>query len=147
MANNLETAKKEQIVSMLAEGSSICAIERITGVHRDTVMRLGVRVGEECLQILDDKIRDLNCRQIEVDEIWGFIGKKAKNADSGDRAAGLGDVWTFIALDADTKIIPTFKVGKRDSYHAKAFMDDLAGRLKNRVRAQIVKDVKSGYST
>lgn len=144
MANKLPTEKKVAAVSMLAEGTSIRAIERITGVHRDTVMRLGVRVGTACQQILDTKMRGLNCQQIEVDEIWGFIGKKAKNANTVDRAGGLGDVWTFIALDADTKIIPTFKVGKRDSYHAKAFMADLADRLTNRV--QITSDSLAAYA-
>jgi IS1 family transposase len=116
---------------MLAEGNSIRSIERVTDIHRDTIMRLGVRVGEGCRQIMDAKMRGLSCKQIEVDEIWGFVGAKRKNAD---RAGAYGDVWTFIALDADTKLIPTFIVGKRDSYHAKAFMSDLAGRLLHRVQ-------------
>ncbi len=77
MANNLSIEKKAQIISMLCEDSSIRAVERITGVHRDTVMRLAVRVGEACKKIMDDKMRGLSCKQIEVDEIWGFIGKKA----------------------------------------------------------------------
>src|SRR3974390_2440914 len=99
MANELRTEKKAQAVSLLCEGNSIRAVERITGVHRDTVMRLGVRVGEGCQQIMDKKMRGLNCSQIEVDEIWGFIGAKRNNAG---RAGAYGDVWTFIALDADT---------------------------------------------
>ncbi|HEX3800753.1 MAG TPA: hypothetical protein VH413_18815 [Verrucomicrobiae bacterium] len=78
MANNLETGKKVMAVSMLAEGNSIRSIERMTGIHRDTVMRLGVRVGEACAKIQDEKMRGLTCPQIEVDEIWGFIGKKKK---------------------------------------------------------------------
>src|SRR5580698_11664417 len=119
MANNLTTEKKTMAIAMLAEGSSIRAIERITGIHRDTIMRLGVRVGESCAKIADEKMRSLSCRQIEVDEIWGFIGAKRKNAQ---RAGVFGDVWTFIALDSETKLIPSFIVGKRDMYHAKAFM-------------------------
>jgi IS1 family transposase len=140
MANILKTEKKVAVISMLAEGSSIRAIERITGVNRNTIMSLSLRVGYACMKIMDEKMRDLNCQQIQVDEIWGFIGAKAKNAK---RAKAYGDVWTFIALDADTKLIPSFVVGKRDAYHAKAFMSDLAGRVKNRV--QISSDALRAY--
>jgi IS1 family transposase len=140
MANELSTDKKTMAVSMLAEGSSIRSIERITGIHRDTIMRLGVRVGEACAKIADEKMRGLSCKNIEVDEIWGFVGAKRKNAS---RAEAFGDVWTFIALDADTKLIPSFIVGKRDSYHAKEFMSDLAARLKDRV--QISSDSLASY--
>jgi IS1 family transposase len=131
MANILKTEKKAMAVSMLAEGNSVRSIERITGIHRDTIMRLGLRVGEGCRQIMDSKMRGLACKQIECDEIWGFIGAKRKNAE---RAGAYGDVWTFIALDADTKLIPSFIVGKRDTYHARAFMEDLAGRMANRIQ-------------
>ena len=140
MANNLETEKKVMAVSMLAEGNSIRSIERITGIHRDTIMRLGIRIGEGCRQIMDSKMRGLNCKQIECDEIWGFVGAKRKNAD---RVGAYGDVWTFIALDADTKLIPSFVVGKRDAYHARAFMDDLAGRMTMRI--QISTDALAAY--
>ncbi len=91
---------------------------------------------------MDEKMRDLNCKQIEVDEIWGFVGAKQKNAK---KAGAYGDVWTFIALDADTKLIPSFIVGKRDTYHARAFMDDLAARVKNRV--QISSDALQAYES
>lgn len=140
MANILKSEKKVAIISMLAEGSSICAISRITGVHGDTIGRLAVRVGQACKRISDERMRDLPCKQIEVDEIWGFVGAKQKNAE---RAGAYGDVWTFIALDADTKLIPSFLVGKRDAYHAKTFMGDLASRLRNRV--QISSDGLSAY--
>src|SRR5260221_9429236 len=140
MANILKIGKKVAVVSMLAEGASIRAIERITGVNQNTIMSLNRRVGDACKKIMDEKMRDLPCKQIEVDEIWGFIGAKQKNAR---RAGAYGDVWTFIALDADTKLIPSFVVGKRDAYHAKAFMSDLASRLKNRV--QISSDALAAY--
>jgi IS1 family transposase len=140
MANILKTEKKVAVISMLAEGSSIRAIERITGVNQNTIMSLGLRVGTACKNIMDEKFRGLSCKQIQVDEIWGFIGAKQKNAS---RAGAYGDVWTFIALDADTKLIPSFVVGKRDSYHAKAFMSDLAGRVKNRL--QISSDALKAY--
>jgi IS1 family transposase len=119
------------VISMLAEGASIRAVERITGVNQNTIMNLNRRVGDACQKIMDEKMRGLNCRQIEIDEIWGFVGAKQKNAR---RIGAYGDVWTFIALDADTKLIPSFIVGKRDLYHARAFMEDLAGRLSRRVQ-------------
>jgi len=143
MANNLKFEKKVAVVSMLAEGSSMEAISRITGVNPNTIMWLGKRVGDACAKIHNDKMRGLNCKHIEVDEIWGFIGKKRNNATRADEAKGLGDVWTFIALDADTKLIPSFVVGKRDAYHAKMFMADLAGRLARRV--QITSDGMNSY--
>ena len=140
MANILPTEKKIMAVSMLAEGNSIRSVERMTGIHRDTIMRLGIRIGEGCAKIQDEKMRGLNCKQIQVDEIWGFVGAKRKNAA---KAKAYGDVWTFIALDADTKLIPSFIVGKRDAYHAKAFMADLAARVANRV--QLSSDSLSTY--
>jgi IS1 family transposase len=141
MANELKTEKKAQAVSLLCEGSSIRSIERVTGIHRDTIMRLGVRVGDACAKIMDERMRGLACKQIEVDEIWGFIGAKRKNAA---RAGAYGDVWTFIALDAETKIIPSFVVGKRDMYHARVFMEDLAGRLQQRI--QLSSDSLEAYA-
>lgn len=138
--NNLSTEKKTLAVSMLCEGSSIRAVERVTGVHRDTIMRLGVRMGEACAKIQDEKFRNLNCANIECDEIWGFIGAKRKNAP---RTGNYGDVWTFIGLDSDSKLIPSFICGKRDMYHARAFMDDLASRMARRI--QVSTDSLAAY--
>jgi len=140
MANILKTEKKVAVVSMLAEGASMASVSRITGIHPDTIMRLAVRIGQGCAKIQDEKMRGLTCKNIEVDEIWGFIGAKRNNAK---RAGAYGDVWTFIALDADTKLIPSFIVGKRDAYHTKMFMDDLASRLTMRV--QISSDSLASY--
>jgi IS1 family transposase len=140
MANNLPMEKKVMAIAALAEGSSIRSIERMTGVHRDTVMRLGCRVGAACGKIMDEKMRDLPCTEMECDEIWGFIGSKRKNAA---RTGNYGDVWTFIALDPVSKLIPAYCVGKRDSYNARAFMDDLASRLKKRI--QLSTDAMSAY--
>lgn len=140
MANNLPFEKKVTVVSMLCEGASIRAIERITGVNRNTIMNLGVRVGNACKRIMDEKMRGLNCRHIEVDEIWGFVGAKRKVAA---KSGHYGDVWTFIALDSESKLIPSFIVGKRDVYHARAFMEDLAGRLSRRV--QLTSDALRAY--
>jgi IS1 family transposase len=113
----------------------------MTGIHRDTVMRLGVRVGQASAKIMDEKMRNLNCANIEVDEIWGFIGAKRNNATA---TGNYGDVWTFISLDADSKLIPNFIVGKRDSYHANAFISDLAERLLKRV--QLSSDSLKAYA-
>jgi IS1 family transposase len=144
MANNLPTEKKVLAVSMLSEGSSIRSIERITGGHRDTIMRLGVRVGEACAKIHNEKMRAIPSRHIEIDEIWGFIGKKRKNTKAWDFQQGLGDAWTFIALDSDTKLIPSYRVGQRTIIEAKAFTQDLASRLSNRI--QLSSDALAAYT-
>jgi hypothetical protein len=142
--NVLSKEKQQIVIGALAEGGSIRSIERMTGIHRDTVMRLGVRVGSACKQILDEKMRGLNCSRIEVDELWGFIGKKKFHANTADRKQGLGGVWTFLSICPDSKIIPSFLVGQRDHYYATAFMEDLAGRLTNRI--QLSSDAMSAYA-
>jgi IS1 family transposase len=133
MANVLATDKQIAIIGSLCEGSSIRAIERMTGVHRDTVMRLGVKVGTGCTAMMSDQMRNLSCTRLEMDEIWGFIGKKEKHVRPSDDQTK-GDVWTFCAIDADTKLVPAFKVGKRDNATANAFVGDIASRMKNRVQ-------------
>lgn len=133
MANVLNTDKQVAIIGSLCEGSSIRSIERITGVHRDTIMRLGVKVGQGCTALLDAKMRDLSCDHLQLDEIWGFIGKKQRNTHIDD-SPELGDVWTFCAIDAKTKLVPSFKVGKRTQETADAFISDLAPRLARRVQ-------------
>jgi IS1 family transposase len=142
MANILNLDKQIAVIGALAEGSSIRSIERITGVHRDTIMRVGVRVGEGCARLLDQKMRNLPCQRLQLDEIWGFIGKKQRHVRPEDDPQ-MGDVWTFCAIDADTKLMPAFKVGKRDHATAGAFVADLAGRMRNRV--QISTDALSAY--
>lgn len=142
MANILNTDKQIAVISALAEGSSIRSIERITGVHRDTIMRLGVHVGNGCARVLDVEMRNLPCRQLQFDEIWGFIGKKERHCTPDD-SLELGDVWTFCAIDSDTKIVPSFKVGKRDLPTANAFVADVASRMRNRV--QISSDALRAY--
>jgi IS1 family transposase len=142
MPNVLDKNKQVAVISALAEGSGIRQIERMTGVHRDTIMRLGVRVGKGCAALLDGKMHDLECCHLQFDEIWGFIGKKEKHVRP-DESPEYGDAWTFCAIDADTKLVPAFKVGKRDAVTANAFVGDLAGRLKNRV--QISSDALRAY--
>ncbi len=132
MANLLDTDKKIAVVAALTEGSSIRSIERMTGVHRDTIMRLGVRVGQGCTALLDENMRDLSCTRLEMHEIWGFVGKKEEHLREGD--SGLGSVWTFCAIDAETKLVPAFRVGDRNAATANAFVADVASRMKNRVQ-------------
>lgn len=131
MANVLTKDKQIAIISALAEGASMHAISRMTGVHRDTICRLGVRIGQGCAALLDAKMRDLTCRYLQLDEIWGFVGKKEKHLTIDDDPTK-GDVWTFCAIDSETKIVPAFKVGKRDHKTANAFLADIASRLSTR---------------
>ncbi len=112
------------------------------GVHRDTIMRLGVRVGQGCAAIMDDKMHGLNINLVQVDELWGFIGAKQKTAKANDMV-GAGDVWMWVAMDAETKLGPVFLTGKRDKMHAVQFMDDLASRLVS--RPQISSDAFRPY--
>lgn len=142
MANVLNIDKQVAIIGALAEGSSIRAIERLTGVHRDTIMRLGVRIGHGCARVLDEKMQNLPCRQLQFDEIWGFIGKKERHVRSEDDPT-FGDVWTFCAIDPETKLVPSFKVGKRTSATANAFVADVKARMANRV--QISSDALREY--
>jgi IS1 family transposase len=142
MANVLPMEKKVAVISALAEGSGIRQIERMTGVNRNTIMSLGVRVGKGCSGLLDRKMRDLPCRQLQFDEIWGFIGKKERHVRPDDDPQ-YGDVWTFCAIDRDTKLVPSFKVGKRDLATADAFVADVASRMANRV--QISSDALRAY--
>src|SRR5262245_29367776 len=110
MANVLTNDKKIAVIGALTEGSSIRSIERMTGIHRDTIMRLGMRVGQGCARVLVAKMRDLDCRYLQFDEIWGFIGKKEKHVRVDDDPH-YGDVWTFCAIDAETKLVPSFRCG------------------------------------
>lgn len=142
MANVLPMDKKITVISALAEGSGIRQIERMTGVNRNTIMNLGVRVGQACANLLDRKMRNLSCVHLQFDELWGFIGKKQKHIQSDDNP-DCGDVWTFCAIDADTKLVPSFKVGKGDMATANAFVGDVASRMRNRI--QISTDGLPGY--
>ena len=143
MANVLNADKQIAVIAALAEGSSIRSIERMTGIHRDTIMRLGVRVGQGCTSLMDASMRNLSCTRLEFDEIWGFVGKKERSLQKGD-SPELGSVWTYCAIDADTKLVPAFKVGERDKATATAFAQDVASRLKNRV--QLSTDAFHGYA-
>lgn len=135
VANVLSTAKRVQIVSALVEGCGIRATARMADVSKDTVMKLWREIGEACIRYQDEAFRNLTCKRLQVDEIWSFVYAKAKNVPAEKRGTfGVGDVWTFTAIDADTKLMPSFLVGSRDAGCATEFMQDLASRLVNRVQ-------------
>jgi IS1 family transposase len=133
MANILSKDKQIAVIGALAEGASIRSIEGMTGTHRDTIMRLGVKIGQGCARVLDHTMHGLSCQQLQFDEIWGFVGKKQRHL-SLDDSLELGDVWTSCAIDADSKLVPAFKVGKRDRMTTDAFICDVAARVEGRVQ-------------
>lgn len=141
--NRLSLARRTQIIGALVEGNSIRSTERMTETHRDTIMRLMVEVGNGCAKLMDAEMRNLTCQRIQVDEIWSYVGKKQRNVTREDNPSLVGDQWTFVAIDPDTKLIPAYRVGKRTKSHAVAFMTDLSERLANRV--QISSDALSSY--
>lgn len=126
--NNLSIEKQTDIIAALTEGCSIRAVERLTGVHRDTIMRLAVRVGEGCLKLHSAMMRDLHVNRIELDEIWAYVGKKQRKIVAGDSDM-IGDQYTFIALADAAKAIITYKTGKRTTANTQAFADDLRARV------------------
>lgn len=132
MSYVLSLDKQIKIIHLLSRGAGIRTIEEIEHVHRDTIMRLGVKVGQKCHVLLDKTMKNIKSNKIQVDEIWGFVRKKEKNVKPGEEK--VGSVWTFVALDPETKLVPCYRVGKRDAETATAFIMDLAGRLKNRVQ-------------
>ena len=133
--NRLSTKKRVQIVSALVEGNSIQSTVRMTGVSKNTVVKLLAEIGEVCAEYQHETLRDLSCKQIECDEIWSFCYSKASNVPEERQGEfGYGDVWTWTAICADTKIVPTWMVGNRDGDTASLFMRDLADRMANRIQ-------------
>ena len=133
--NKLPVKTRAQILNMLCEGSSMRSISRVTGVSINTVSKLLVDAGNACAAFHDRAVRDVNAVRIEADEVWSFCYAKAKNVAAAKSAPEeAGDVWTWTALDADSKMIVSYLVGGRDADYAGAFMNDLASRLANRVQ-------------
>jgi IS1 family transposase len=133
--NRLSTEKRAAVIACLVEGNSIRSTVRITGVAKNTVVKLLVDLGEACSRYQDETMRDLDCSLLEIDEIWTFVYAKKRNVPKekqGER--GYGDVWTYVALDADTKLVLSYLVGERNAEDAGAFVADLASRLKHRVQ-------------
>ena len=133
--NKLSIEKRVQILSCLVEGNSLRSTSRMTGCSINTVTKLLIDVGRACAEYQDKTLRNLTCKRIQCDEIWSFCYAKEKNVPKEHRGEfGYGDVYTWTAMCADTKIVPSFLVGRRDSEHAKVFIKDLASRLKTRIQ-------------
>lgn len=106
----------------------------MTGVHRDTICKLLVRVGNGCASLLNERMVDLDPQRPEMDELWSYVGKKQRSVRNTDDETSVGDQWVYVAIDADTKLIPSYFVGKRTAEHTNAFVADVAARLRNRVQ-------------
>src|SRR6266566_4865899 len=139
--NILPRDKQTAIVKALTEGNSVRATARLVGVSKTTVLKLLVEVGELCAIYQDHKLRNLPCKSIQADEIWAFVGAKQRRA----KRPGDGDIWTFTALDADTKLVVTWLVGQRTTENTHTFMHDLHGRLAGRI--QLTTDAYAPYIT
>ncbi len=142
--NKLDREARSRILHLLCEGSSIRAVTRLTGASKKAVSKLMVDAGQAAAWYQDRVFRNLTCKRVQVDEIWAFVYAKQKNVPLAKKAPPqAGDVWTWTAIDADTKLIPSWFVGGRDSDAAMIFMEDLASRLANRV--QLTSDGHKAY--
>jgi len=129
----LSTEKKLAVLSALVEGNSIRAVNRMTDVDRNTIASLLLRTGDYCADLLDGSMRNLRCQFVQCDEIWTFVGKKQKRIRKDDPLE-MGDQWVFVAMDADTKLVPVFTVGKRDEETTWYFIHELAERISTRIQ-------------
>jgi IS1 family transposase len=144
--NRLTTEKRAAIIGSLVEGNSIRATVRMTGAAKNTVTKLLVDLGAACAEYQDRALRDLPCTNIQADEIWSFCYAKQKNVPEEHKGEyGYGDVWTWTAICADTKLVPSWLVGERTTDDAWTVMDDLQKRLANRV--QLTTDGYRSYLT
>jgi IS1 family transposase len=142
--NRLSTEKRAQIVGCLVGGNSIRATVRMTGAAKNTITKLLVDLGEACSGYQDRELRDLPCTSLQCDEMWGFCYAKQRNVpDEHQGTFGYGDVWTWVALDADTKLVPTWLVGERNLSDCWTFMEDLKDRMRGRV--QVSTDAHATY--
>lgn len=133
--NKLNLERKAQVIKVLCEGNSIRSTARITSTAINTVVKLLRGIGAACLEYQDRVMRNLPCKKLQIDEIWSFCYAKEKNVPEDRQGQfGYGDVWTFTAIDADTKLVPSWLVGQRDAGYAKEFINDLKDRLANRVQ-------------
>jgi hypothetical protein len=143
--NRLSTERKVQVIKTLVEGNSIRATCRITNTAKGTVIRLLHNVGKACAEYQNTHLRNLSCQRIECDEIWSFCYAKEKNVPEGKRGQfGYGDVWTFVATDADTKLVVSWLIALREPQYALEFFKDIRGRIANRV--QLTTDGHRMYS-
>ena len=144
MTNKLPSKTRGQILHLLCEGQSIRAVTRVTGVSKNTVTKLLIAAGRACMAYHDEKVRNVEAKRVQVDEIWSFVYAKQRNVATAKRLdLAYGDVWTWTAIDADSKLILSYLVGGRDSDYAIGFMDDLCSRITNRV--QLTSDGHKAY--
>ena len=141
--NRLSTEKRASILRSLCDGASVSATARVTGVSKVTVLKLLADIGPVCAEFQRKALNDLPCRAIQCDEIWSFVAKKEKHATRDDKGRGQGDVWTWTAICADTKLVPCWHPGTRDANAAALFIEDLASRLKHRI--QLTTDGHKAY--
>lgn len=141
--NRLPLETQALILSQLVEGSSIRSIERVTGVHRDTILRLLKTAGEMALDVMDTQMVNLEIKRLEVDEIWTFVAKKQRNVTEDDTVL-VGDQWVFVGIDPVTKLVPAFALGKRTLSEATRFMYCLKSRI--RTRFQLTTDSLAAYT-
>jgi len=132
--NCLDTETRARVINCLIEGCSIRATVRMTGVAKNTIVKLLSDLGCACAAYHNRTVRNLKVRRLQADEIWCFVGAKAKNVSAEKKQEGWGDVWTWVGIDADTKLVVSYLVGGRDSGWAHDFMDDCASRIRNRVQ-------------
>lgn len=138
--NTLSIEKRKQIIHLLVEGNSMRSTSRIADVSINTVTKLLVDTGKACAKFHNEMVKGLTCHRVQADEIWSFIYCKQKNVQDGMEEAA-GDVWTWTAIDADTKLILSYALGSRDGETARDFMADVASRVSNRM--QLTTDVIS----
>jgi IS1 family transposase len=141
--NRLSTKRRASILGMLVEGSSLRAASRLSGASINTVSKLLVDAGSACAEYQDGTMRNLSSERLQCDEIWAFVGAKAKNVTPEQATDGWGDVWTWTCIDADSKLVPCWYVGGRTATDAMEFMQDVASRLDNRV--QLTRDGLNSY--
>lgn len=133
--NRLSTEKRAQIIGCLVEGNSIRGTVRMTGAAKNTIVKLLADLGEACAEYQDGALQDLPCKVVEADEIWSFCHSKQKNVPEEFKGIpGYGDVWTFTAICADTKLAPSWLVGERTKYDATYFLEELASRMAGRIQ-------------
>lgn len=141
--NILTNADRVKIVAALVEGNSIRSTSRMTGIARNTITKLLVDLGMACMEYHDRNVRNVRVRRLQCDEIWAYVGAKAKNVSTDKKEIGWGDVWTWVGIDADTKLVVSYLVGGRGADWAMDFMQDCASRIKGRV--QITTDGHKAY--
>jgi IS1 family transposase len=142
--NRLSLQDRAKILACLVEGNSMRATTRMCGVSINTVAKLLNDLGTACAIYQNEVFRNLNCKRVQVDEIWSFCYSKAKNTPASERhKMGKGDAYTWVAIDADTKLVPCWMVGKRDAEYANVFIADLAARMANRI--QLTSDGHKSY--